>query len=139
MRVLLPPPHTDEPHSLGSYERAPLGVPRAPPPSPPSNQSRERTFGPRDRGAAAAAAAASSGAGRRWGRVTCVHTAGLSSAPAVVKSVTDGPFSEQASSEKLIDEASLHRQAVKRFFSLFLSFMSAGRAEASTLGRVFVK
>lgn len=43
---------------------------------------------------------------RRWGRVTCVHTVGWSCARAVVKSVTDGPFSEP-SSEKLRNTASL--------------------------------
>lgn len=130
--VHLPPLHTDQLHS---FVCVPLGLPRAPPPGPPSNQSRERTLGLRDR----AAAPAASGARRQWGRVTCVHTVGLSSTPAVVKSVTDGPFSEQASSEKLIDEARLHRHAVKRFFSLFLGFMSARRAEARVLGRVLVK
>lgn len=49
---------------------------------------------------------------RRWGRVTCVHTVGWSCARAVVKSVTDGPFSEP-SSEKLRNTASLRGHAVK--------------------------
>ena len=105
----------------------PLSLPRAPPTCPPSNQSTERPFGPRDRGAAAAAAAAAavSELERRWGRVTCVHTVGLSSTPAVVKSVTDGPFSEQASSEKLIDKVSPRRHAVKRFLSAVLGLWGA--------------
>lgn len=120
------------------YVCVPLGLSRAPPPRLPPNQSRERPFGPRDR--AAAAAAAQSGAGRQWGRVTCVHTVGLSSTPAVVKSVTDGPFSEQASSEKLIGEVSLHRNALKRVFLQFLPLLeNEGEAEATILGRVFVK
>ena len=100
----------------------PLSLPRAPPTCPPSNQSRERPFGPRDRGAAAAAASEPE---RRWGRVTCVHTVGLSSTPAVVKSVTDGPFSEQASSEKLIDKVSPRRHAVKRFLFAVLGLWGA--------------
>lgn len=62
---------------------------------------------------------------RRWGRVTCVHTVGLSSTPAVVKSVTDGPFSEQASSEKLIDKVSPRRHAVKRFLFAVLGLWGA--------------
>lgn len=48
----------------------------------------------------------------RWGRVTCVHTVGWSCARAVVKSASDGPFSE-ASSEKLRNTASVPGHAVK--------------------------
>lgn len=89
--------------------------------------------GPRDRRAASRAARGGSGGGSR------VYTVSLSSSPTVVKSAADSPFSQQASSEKLIDAASLHRSAVKRSFLLFLAFKSAGEAEASVLGRVFVK
>lgn len=113
----------------------PLALPRAPPPRPPSNQSRDsglESVHARDR----RAAAAESGARRQWGRVTCVHTVELSSTPAVVKSATDGPFSEQASFEKLIDKSRLYRNAVKRFLWLFLGFV---RAKARILGYLFVK
>lgn len=91
-----------------------LRFPRAPPPRPPSNHSRERPFGPRDRGAAA-----ERGARRQWGRVTCVYTVGLSGTLAVVKSVTVGPFSAQASSEKLIDEENLTEKESFRYHSAF--------------------
>lgn len=98
------------------------GVPRAPPPCPPSNQSTERPLGPRDHGAAAAAAG--SGVRRRWGRVTCVHTVELSSTPAVVMPVTVGPLSDPASSEKLIDAKRNNWNPLKRVFPFPLFYFS---------------
>ncbi len=96
-------------------------LPRAPPPCPLSNQRRERTFGPRDPRRAAAAAAAESSARRRWGRVTCVHTVGLSNTPAVVKCKGLPLFrTSEASSEKLIGEVCRCGRVVKRFFLLVL-------------------
>lgn len=54
-----------------------------------------------------------------WGRVTCVHTVGLSSTPAVVKSVTVGPFSVHASHDALTDEERPKKNPLKRFCSRF--------------------
>ena len=103
------------------YVCVPLGFPRAPPPCRSSNQSTERPFGPRDRGGATAELREETvGEGH-----VCTHCR-LSSTPTVVKSATDGPFSEQASAEKLIDEASLHRNAVKRSVLLFLVLKERG-------------
>lgn len=111
-------------------------LPCAPPPSPPppapsSNQNREQL----SRAARAYAAEV------RWGRVTCVHTVGLSGTPAVVKSAADSPLFTTSLVAKFRDEVSCYRDAVKATLSrwFFSRLRARGEREDSPPGREFYR
>lgn len=87
---------------------SPSASPRAPPLCPPSNQSTERPIGSRDHGAGSSRERSEETVGE--GHV-CTHCRAAQPSSSS-KNWTDGPFPEQASSEKFIGEERFNRKPV---------------------------